>query len=1011
MSLRLIVLAAVLLSAADLRSESLPYVPQVNFRATRDFVPLLTPARRRAVDPPVSGANDLTTAPTAGDLVDTVDAPWTPEIKALATELREPMKMFAHVRDHILFEPYAGSRRGALLTLQQRAGNAMDTASLLAALVRSAGHPARYVSGRVIATPAQLQTWLGTPTVSDAAELLRTMGIAATARTDGTLEFEHTWPAVYLNGGWVQVDPSYKHVVVHGPSFPRAPVEPLRQFLSRSAATGAVAQFRVLKTPKVASSSNPHDPDFDVDLFESRWRELYAWAASKIASGTNVRDVAGYTEIFGDASTLPLPLAPGATLTAYSYVPDALRARMTIEIDPVMIGARPISYTASLPELAGKRITITHVPATPDDEALVAQNGGTLLEAPLSIKIAPVIVVDGREVARGGPLVFATVQDRRVSFTQPGLQTVRSENRMHAGDTIGVVIQYGRTSLGEMESARNALAAVHGEISAELDHARHLSEPAAGSMLRLAGIGYFSQVSAFREIFARGSGVRWVGGAAVAFVMMPMKFDPGVPVRGIKGISLGFDVPIDQLHAWSTTATAARLRLYHAIEGRFASALEHHVWDSLGFRAISAVRVMTLAMRRGIPVHHNITKNNWFDIHRRFRVNIGVLIGVTDAVNQGMVVTLPERELTIGDWSGTGYLVTDPKTNKSAYLITGGWGNGPVITTYGASLDMIMGAVGAGLAARNMQMAAAAAWVAAGVIAAATTPFAAILGGVALGAAAASMLNDLDDMVDYASGEKSGAELLAEQLASSMIERALRHRGIDDPTLTPQQRQAFKDSMDAFATNFGEIVGNLFKQRSGRLHARLTEDELIDLAWRINSPRMWEDLNRIRLTRGWEALENLVRNAVYLDDNSLREIAHAVARAPEGPGLAELLPRVTHGSSYTAAYTLATAVWAHHAHQYDRKVDVTFTPVVGFNDAGDPLFGSPRTESLTVPLHIYRDWVFLMHEPVGARDLRAWNEVMKIKAVVDSGLRTSGMWRSGRLEAWTSSCVTGSRRT
>lgn len=1003
MFLRSLVLAtAVLLSSSDLRSaemESAPYVPKFDLRHTHGVSPLATRTRRRAVAPPSSGANDLTSAPVPGDLGPTVDAPWTPEIRALTAQLREPMAMYAHVRDTILFEPYAGSRRGAQVTLQQRAANDLDTASLLAALFRSAGYPARYVSGRVVATPAQLLAWLGTPTVSDAAELLRTMGLASTVRTDGTLEFDHTWLAVYLDGTWVQLDPSYKKVVVHGPSIPRAPVEPLVQFLSYGASTGAVdiSRFRVLRAPKVTSSINPADPDFDINLFERRWQELHTWAATNITAGTHTREVAGYTEIFGDASVLPLPLAPGATLTAFSYVPNALRARFTIEIDPIALGVRAISYSASLPELAGKRITVTHVPATPEDEALVAQHGGTLLTAPVSIKIAPVIVVDGVVVARGDPIVFNTVEDRRVTFTQPGLQTVHSENQMHAGDSMGVVIQYGRTSPAEITAAHDALAAVMPEDG---DAPENMSEPVMGGMLRLAGVGYFSQVAAFREIFARGSGVRWVGGAAVGMVMMPMKFDPGVPVRGIQGVSLGFDVPVDQLHAWRTTGSDARLRLYHAIEGRFASALEHHVWDAVGFRAVSAVRVMNLALRRGIPIRHNITKANWIDINRQFRVNIGVLIGVTDAVNAGMVVTLPEREVTLGDWTGTGYLVTDPKTNKSGYIISGRWGNGPVITAHGGLIDSLMGAAGAALAGKNMLAGGAGVLRGAVLIAAATTPLGAIIGGAIIGASVAGILSEMGDLEDYASGEITGQDLLLDHLADLITSRALGEFDIDDLALTPDEVAGVQKLIDTYAGGFADIITGLFGQRFSSADARLTTAELISLAMRNNSPQMWDDLNHLRLTRGWEPLEKLVRNSTYSDDDSLREIAHVVARAPDGPGLDEIIPRVTGGQSYTSAYTLAIAVWAHHSERYNRKVDVTYNPVISFSENGDPLFGSARTESLTVPLQIYLgQWYFLMHEPVGPRDLRAWNEVMKIKAAVDSGLRSGvGLWTAGGMD-------------
>jgi uncharacterized membrane protein len=79
----------------------------------------------------------------------TLDANTTdPFILAQAAALgNDPARIFAFVRDQIAFESYTGSLRGARGTLWSRAGNALDQASLLIALLRASGIPARYVQG------------------------------------------------------------------------------------------------------------------------------------------------------------------------------------------------------------------------------------------------------------------------------------------------------------------------------------------------------------------------------------------------------------------------------------------------------------------------------------------------------------------------------------------------------------------------------------------------------------------------------------------------------------------------------------------------------------------------------------------------------------------------------------------------------------------------------------------------------------------------------------------------
>ncbi|MCI0580549.1 MAG: transglutaminase-like domain-containing protein [Chloroflexi bacterium] len=169
-----------------------------------------------------AGTSPITLAPDGFDgwLVCTIDANCNDAyiIEKAAQLGNDPVAIFEYVRS-LGYESYSGSLRGARGTLWNRAGNSVDQASLLIALLRASGIPASYRHGTLdiplaqeliysmffIPTTALGYVPPGTP-VSDPAN-------------DPALVEEvrdHWWVQAYLPElSWTQLDPSFARAQIN----------------------------------------------------------------------------------------------------------------------------------------------------------------------------------------------------------------------------------------------------------------------------------------------------------------------------------------------------------------------------------------------------------------------------------------------------------------------------------------------------------------------------------------------------------------------------------------------------------------------------------------------------------------------------------------------------------------------------------------------------------------------------------------------------------------------------
>ena len=144
----------------------------------------------------------------------------TPELQAIATGLNnDPLAIFNYVRNKITYQPYHGSAKGAHTTYLDAAGNDMDQASLLIALLNAAGYTnTSYVYGKISMRDISpdgrdLSHWLVVPT-SRAIQILANSGVPVLSGVNGpgyvTWTFAHVWVRVVIGGTTYEIDPSFK---------------------------------------------------------------------------------------------------------------------------------------------------------------------------------------------------------------------------------------------------------------------------------------------------------------------------------------------------------------------------------------------------------------------------------------------------------------------------------------------------------------------------------------------------------------------------------------------------------------------------------------------------------------------------------------------------------------------------------------------------------------------------------------------------------------------------------
>jgi hypothetical protein len=623
-------------------------------------------------------APSLTPAP--GDLAETEDVQITQAIKFQAAALHHnPVEIWNWVRNTIEFVPTYGSIQGSDLTLQTQRGNAFDTASLLIALLRASGIPARYVYGTIQVPAEQVINWLGGVTTPEAAQnLLGQGGIPTTAIVSGgkiaAFKLEHVWVSAFVDylpsrgavnrvgDTWVPLDGSFKQ---HDFTAPLNVAE-----IAGFDVMGDLTQ--ALQTASL-NAADASVTGVDEDFLRSRWtayqEKLAAYSQAQPnpltldqAFGGKAIRKANYPILMGT-----LPYVTVAESSRVATLPDSLRHAVRLEFFTSDLdrglGSPALVQTLSLPRLRQQRLGVTYVPASADDAAVLqsldAANADTiplyLIRVKPQIKLDDTVVVEGAAIGMGADHYLDVVVSkpggaRRLSFSR-----IAGDEMVLGVDAAGITSEQVSRRFQAMpaDTAAENLHQLALHYWAESDLLDRLSQTAYGvTAVRLPSVGVFSSP-------------------------LSVIYSFGIPRTGYY---LKRNIDIKLSHHAVAGSDRNKTKDYIGHTGAIMSYLESsiqeqlfHNWQGTG---LSTMQVFLDANTQRIPLY-TLTAANAPALLSRLQIPVDAQADIQAAMAAGYEVIVSERTPTkaVGV-AGIGYQIRDPQTGSASYRIWGGTDGG-----------------------------------------------------------------------------------------------------------------------------------------------------------------------------------------------------------------------------------------------------------------------------------------------------------------------------------------------
>ena len=599
-----------------------------------------------------------TSQPNDSSLEFTDETQLTDEMKALADELKTPLNVYSYIKNKVNYECYSGSRKGAVATFESNAGNDVDQASLLIAMLRYLKYPAKYVTGKAVIDANQAMKLTSAEDIKSAGTILASSGRPVTALITGgkTVGFvvEQTWVEAYVpytdyrgagnNSGdkmWVALDTSVKEYTR---------VKGLYDDLEKFG----------LSEDDLSISATTTDADVN---------KLYD-KLTKIEEEHSGEGVVLNTRKIVEESLTYLPLSLQYSVESITKEYNAIDENQCDSIDFIIDGEK-ISKLKAL-DIYSKRLVIEYAPETKSDEEIIAKYGSIFEVPAYLVKMVPQLKLDGEVVGTGPAVTLGSSQTFKMNVYSEGKTNVVT-NPITAGSVYQITEDMQNITSAEITKAMDEAKSISGSVNTDNVY----SDEYLGKILDFAGKTYYAQIDISNSLLAEKENISSTRSLSVGMtgysVRTSSMFNTTV---GINEGSLYIDIDLNVVSAVSRNGDKDSEYTFVSTSGVISSYYESLIWEEVtGEKGISTISLLNTAMQEKQSLLM-LSSANFEKEKSKLNADSDTMREITNAVNSGKIVTIHSDKLTVDEWEGYGYIITDPKTGGAAYMISGGLSGG-----------------------------------------------------------------------------------------------------------------------------------------------------------------------------------------------------------------------------------------------------------------------------------------------------------------------------------------------